>query len=387
MRTCIFDPRMGVSGDMVVAAMIDCGADGKNVVGAMETAGNVLGETKVHISKVQKQGVAATSIEVITELVSHRKSLEMREALEKALALTKVKNKDFARKCLNTLLQAESHVHSCLIDDLILHETGSPDTLCDIVGATLACESLGLFECMVLSTPIATGYGFIKTHHGVMPIPAPATAEILKGCLIESGTVEGELTTPTGAAILKTLLHNQVTHIPPMKLEGAGYGAGKKDFALPNVLRVLFGEEEGHREEVVMLETNLDDVTGEIMGNAVTHLDCLDFAIIPTTTKKNRPGYILQVICEKGKEALVAEEIFKRTGSLGVRSMPVDRFVFEREIQKARVNGEEVGIKTSRRGKEVVRRKPEFEDIVKLAQKKGISLFEAERMVMRNEKD
>ncbi len=291
----------------------------------------------------------------------------------------------FSIETLETLLRAEEAVHGNE-EELHLHELGSADTLVDILGTAKLTEELGFFSenARVYSSPVLAGRGTVETSHGAVPVPPPVTAEILKSFKIpfKFSSVEGELATPTGVAILANLVHSFQHPYYPVKVESIGRGAGTLDIdAIPNVLRIMVLSSEAEVGAVSVLETSVDDVTGEVLGYVLDKLydeGALDVQIIPTITKKNRPGYIIFVLGEVGSEEALARVLMEETGTLGVRiSTSQMRITSEREVKKVEVSlpgfkgTARVKVSYSGKSRHV---KAEFEDAKKIAQKTGLPL-------------
>jgi uncharacterized protein (TIGR00299 family) protein len=255
------------------------------------------------------------------------------------------RQKDLAKRIFQKLAEAEAKVHGSTIEKVHFHEVGAVDSIADIVGAAIGFDLLGIER--IVCSPVPTGHGFVEIAHGRCSIPAPATGELLRGVPLAALDVEGELTTPTGAAIVAALAE-QFGHLPTMTVDRIGYGAGQKDFPQPNILRLLVGEAASatvpssdsastrrpQTESIVLLETNLDNATGEIMGHAVDRLwaaGALDVALTPIQMKKGRPGILLSVQSRPIDAAKLETILFRETPTLGIRSMPVLRTVLARE--------------------------------------------------------
>ena len=247
------------------------------------------------------------------------------------------RQKDTARRIFTALAEAEARVHGLPVEEIHFHEVGAADSIADIVGAAVGFDLLGVER--IVASPVPTGMGKVKIAHGECSIPAPATAELLKGIPLAASAVEGELTTPTGAAILATLV-DSFGPLPAMKIERIGYGAGQKDFAgQPNILRLLVGEAVDTAgaaplphtflsDAVCVLETNLDDITGEIVGYSISRLwdaGALDVYTTPIQMKKNRPAVKLTVLCRPEDAPAMEEILFAETTTLGVRSWTASR--------------------------------------------------------------
>ncbi len=335
MKAILFDPFSGASGDMTTAALIDLGADATRVKKAMELAADV----DVDISKTNKKGISAHSLSVSTRKEG---SLGFSEILDRINSLDLPHDIiSDAISIFNILGKAEATVHGVAIEKLHFHELGQEDAIADIIGACTAFHDLGLKKQRIYCTPISAGAGFIEFSHGKFPAPSPAALEILKEYSLpwKTGPVEWELLTPTGAALLAHFV-NEKGACPPMKTERIGYGAGSRDLFIPNVLRIISGEVDDAliQDRIEILETNVDDVTGQVLGNLIDELldaGALDVSVIPATMKKGRSGHIIQVITKPENSTVLSRKIMEETGSLGIRIIPVKhRLIAEREINE-----------------------------------------------------
>jgi len=404
-RVLVVDPRTaGISGDMTVAALLDAGADAASVVNAMKSPAGVLpgcNEIRVEVAAVDRHGIRATQVTVaVHEDYEHRAPSAMLEAAASCLQTLRLSDpaRRFALDSLNALVSAEATVHGRNPQDLELHETGSADTLADVLGTAAGLDALGtLADTAVFVTPVATGGGVANFSHGAVSCPAPATLEILRthGLFFRGGPVECELATPTGAALLAALAPTPATSYPPMKPTRVGYGAGSRELAeMPNVLRLTFGETLSlglAADEVWVIETNIDDATGETIGHAMQQLlkaGARDAIVIPMSTKKSRPGHVLQVIADASNVEHLSSTVIALTGSLGVRVRPSERRILLRESTTVRVSlGDtvhEVRIKVARdTAGRVVRIKPEYDDLATAAERAGRPLREVEDAATR----
>jgi len=386
MKAILFDPFSGASGDMIIGALIDMGASVSRVKEAIKLAACV----DVEISKTRKKGISASSVRVNTKKEESHRFAELIERV-KSLALDTDIISD-AEAVFNILARAEAKVHGAAISNLHFHELGQEDAIADIVGACTAFHDLGLKECRIYCTPISAGAGFVEFSHGKFPIPAPAALEILKEYSLpwQSGPVEGELLTPTGAALLAHFV-NEKESCPQMRTEHIGYGAGSSDPPIPNVLRIISGEIDDAliSDRIEMLETNVDDVTGQVLGNLIDLLleaGARDVSIIPATMKKGRSGHIIQVIAKPEDSQKLARRIIEETGSLGVRIIPVKhRFIAQREMGEVKlaIKGREFGvsIKIARDLRGVLLNiSAEFEDCKKVSRESGISVRDVIRL-------
>ncbi|MEM3000201.1 MAG: nickel pincer cofactor biosynthesis protein LarC [Candidatus Bathyarchaeia archaeon] len=385
----------GISGDMFLGALIDLGANVSKVtaaIKALEKKEYGYKNIKVHVQRVMRKGFKATKIDATAESTHIKSGLELITIVEesaKNLQLSETAQK-FASNAIRTLVNAEAALHGGELSDAHLHEVSLVDTPAEIVGAAVAMEDLGLFNAKVYATPVSVGGGLFKFSHGTVSSPAPATLAILtsKNFPLKGGPVETELTTPTGAAILVNLAEEVSKFYPEMALLKVGYGAGNKDFEeMPNVLRVTLGtplEKRLLTDSVVILETNIDDATGEVIGYTMDKLlreGAKDVCIIPMFTKKNRPGQILKIIADAKDAQRLSRVIIEETGTLGVRMYPCTRHILNRELFSVdvKIEGEEeaVKVKVARdsQGK-IIQIKPEYEEVKKLAEKKGKPLRE-----------
>jgi len=397
-RVVVIDCQLaGIAGDMLLGALIDLGAEAEKVVDAMESIkGYIEGcdRLEVTVHDVTRRKVQAKKVEVrVEEKIERRAGTELKNALLSCLEHLKFSREAhrFAVSSLEALIKAESKIHGETLERVHLHETGSADTLADIIGVTTALEDLKLFKnTKIYSTPVAVGGGLFKFSHGLASSPAPATLEILRtrNFAFVGGPIDAELTTPTGAALLVNLADEVVRYYPLMKPTVVGYGAGAGDFEeVPNVVRVTLGETYDSTffmDEVCVLETNLDDVSGEVIGYTVNKMlkeGARDVCVIPMFTKKNRPGHILKVIADKEDVERLAKLLMEETGTLGVRIVPYSRFVLDRQIVLVEVKTGEIcgkaAVKVARDRKgRILQIKPEYEDAKCIADKANKPLRE-----------
>jgi uncharacterized protein (TIGR00299 family) protein len=328
----------GVSGDMLTAALIDAGAPAGKVKKAMLEAGRLFGELEVAIKHTRVSGIRATRVEVRTSDVGGRSYPAIVKELENLRLPPQVRRG--VMDALTALARAEATVHGKELNSLVLHEVGAADAVADIVGCFTAAYELGLLDREVLASEVAVGKGLTAVGHGEIPLPAPAVLEILRGVPISGKPIEAELTTPTGASLLVALVDRFVPAYPAMTIEAIGYGAGARKLeGLPNVVRICLGELSGRAlelEEVNQLETNVDDVSGEVIGYVIERLmaeGALDVSATPMLMKKGRPGHLIRVICRREDSGRLAELLMLHTGTLGVRVLPVScRYVLPRRM-------------------------------------------------------
>jgi len=383
---------VGISGNMIVAALLDLGANPKRVLSAIRSIKEYVegcGTIDVDLSETTRCGLRAKQVKIIAhETVKHRSGSELMAAVtNSAIGLNLSSSAQiFAERSVGTLLEAESGLHGESVENVVLHEAGSVDTVVDIIGVAAALDDLGAFRDMkVYSTPVAVGGGLFSFSHGTVASPAPATLEILtkRGFTIVGGPLDCELSTPTGVAILTSLAERSLRYFPAMKPKAVGYGAGEKEFdAVPNILRIVTGEAsrlDPLEDRVVLLETNLDDVTGETVGYTVERLlsaGAKDAAVTPIFGKKSRPGWIVSVIAEERDVDKLIDMLTLETGTLGVRVHPCHRKILLRESRKVEVEiagaKAEVNVKiASDRFGKVTNLKPEYDDVRNLALRLG----------------
>ncbi|MEM9352994.1 MAG: nickel pincer cofactor biosynthesis protein LarC [Planctomycetota bacterium] len=333
MRIAYLDCASGVSGDMMLGALIDAGVDLAAVQAAVDSLG--LPNCRLQTETVKKRGFRALQLTVHHEPEhAHRHLHHIEEMIERS-ALTSEQRR-LALAIFGRVAEAEAKVHGTTIEKVHFHEVGAVDSIADIVGSAVAWSLLGVdrVEC----SPVPTGNGFVEIAHGRCAIPAPATGELLKGVPLAATDVEGELTTPTGAAIVAEMA-DAFGNLPAMSIEAIGYGAGQKDFPQANLLRLLVGESAGPAGEVqsdtiTLLDTNLDDCSGEQIGRCAELLwaaGALDVCITPLTMKKGRPGVHLSLHCRPADADKLAEIVFTETTALGMRRSRADRLVLPRE--------------------------------------------------------
>ena len=278
------------------------------------------------------------------------------------------------------IADAESKVHGRPVSDIHFHEVGTLDAVADVVGVCLLMETLSPEQ--VIASPIHTGSGHVHCAHGILPVPAPATAQILTGIPSYGGAVKGELCTPTGAALLKHFV-SRFGDRPVMTIETVGYGMGKKDFEQANCVRAFLGESEGTREQITRLECNLDDMTGEDIGFATEQLFAAGALEVYTQSvgmKKSRPGVLLSVICLPADADRLAETIMKHTTTLGVRRQDLSRYALRRKIETVDTDWGKVRVKRAS-GMGAAREKYEYDDLAALAKEHGVSLGEVREMI------
>ncbi|MBI5887548.1 MAG: nickel pincer cofactor biosynthesis protein LarC [Deltaproteobacteria bacterium] len=395
MKILYLDCPMGISGDMFLAALIDLGADSRAILREIEKLG--LGPVKVKIAKETRHSITATSFRAAHMHEHRHRTFKDIKNIISASALSK-EVKDLSVAIFKNIAAAEGRIHGISAQKVHFHEVGAMDSIIDIVGAAVAVTSLKADR--VISSPIPLGSGWAKTMHGTLPIPAPATVELLKGVPVLSSDAPFELTTPTGAAIVKTIASG-FGPIPDMIIEDTGYGAGKKDFKeRANVLRAVTGvmpdglkglgplrglsphADNGQArgaEKLFMIETNIDDMSPQIAGYLMETLfaaGALDVYFTPVQMKKTRPGILLSALAEGDRVSGIVDAIFRESTSIGVRSYAVERHCLGRKTVKVKTPYGTVGFKVSLRNGKPVNIQPEYDECRAIAAKKKVPLKE-----------
>jgi uncharacterized protein (TIGR00299 family) protein len=369
--TCYLDAFSGISGDMLVGALADAGADALTIVNAV--ASLEVGAA-VSFEKVKRRGIAATRYVVsVQEAQTHRHLSQILAMIAKADLSARAKEN--AERVFRKLGEAEAEVHQIPIEKVHFHEVGAADSIADIVGACVGFDALGV-DCVVCS-PVNVGSGTVQTEHGVLPVPAPATARLLADVPIYARGPAVELTTPTGAAVAVSLA-SRFGVLPAMKLARTGYGAGCRDFSEhANVLRVILGEPTGVQEalEVCVIEAHIDDLNPQVLAYAAERLlegGALDVALQSLVMKKGRPGHLIRVITRPEDRERLSQLIFAETTTLGLRIYAAERRVQARDSTQVTTPYGTVRVKVSSEGSYA----PEYEDCRQLARQSGVPLRE-----------
>jgi uncharacterized protein (TIGR00299 family) protein len=367
--TCYFDAFSGISGDMTVGALADAGADQaaiSNAIASLEAGATVSFE------KVKRHGIGATKYHVAAEETKkHRHLSHIVKMIEKGNLTESARRRAIA--IFQKLGEAEAYVHQTSIEKVHFHEVGAADSIADIVGAAVALDSLGIDT--IVCSPVNVGSGTVNTEHGVLPVPAPATARLLTGAPVYARGPEMELTTPTGAAIASTL-SVRFGPMPAMKIAATGYGAGSKDFTEhANVLRVVTGETTAADEALTVhvIEANIDDLNPQVLAYASERLlefGALDVSMQHLVMKKGRSGTLLRVVARPEHREALVQVIFAETSTLGLRIYPAERRVQARTFTEVETPYGTVKIKVSAEGSYA----PEYEDCRKLAAQSGVAL-------------
>jgi uncharacterized protein (TIGR00299 family) protein len=364
-----FDAFSGISGDMLVGALADCGADPAAIKAAIDS---LQINATVSFEKVKRGGMAATKFRVVTEETKKHRHLPYIEKLIGGGQFSETARRN-AIATFRKLGEAEATVHAVPIEKVHFHEVGAADSIADIVGAAVALDLLGIES--VACSAINVGSGTVMTEHGLLPVPAPATARLLDGIPIYARGPAMELATPTGAAFVSALAQ-RFGAMPPMKITGIGYGAGDRDFPdHANVLRVMIGEPTGAGEAlaVSVIEANIDDLNPQVLAYTSERLmesGALDVSLEPIVMKKGRPGHLLRVVAKPEDREALAQIIFAETSTLGLRIHAAERRVQARSFHEVETPHGAVRMKVSSDGSYA----PEYEDCRALAAKTGVAL-------------
>lgn len=374
MKCLYFDCFAGISGDMTLGALMDLGLPRKYLVEELKKLG--LSGYSIRVSRALRMGISGKRILVKTgsKKSGHRSYKDIEKIINKSALKSQIK--ESSRAIFYRIAAAEAQIHNKKVSEIHFHEVGALDSIIDIVGCAIGIDFLGVEQFYASSIPL--GHGFVKCRHGTLPVPAPATLSLLKGVPVYASGIQSELVTPTGAAIVSSLVKD-FGPLPAMTIIKTGYGAGSRELeAIPNMLRLILGEAEGTfgKDSVRVLEANIDDMSPEWTGYLMEKLfeaGALDVLLIPAYMKKNRPGVLLQVICSEDKRPLLTRLIFQESTTVGVRSFPAERAVLKRRPGKlkTRFGTLQVKIFKDENGEYMV---PEFEECRKAAIKRKVPL-------------
>jgi uncharacterized protein (TIGR00299 family) protein len=383
MKYIYFDASAGLSGDMILGALLDLGVSSSLF---KEKIAELKLPVEIQLKETKRASLRGLKVDV---LVKAKKTVERKRSdIENIIMRSRFSSsvKKNASAIFKKLFEAEARVHGYSINEAHLHEAGADDAIVDIVGCCFLVERLEISE--FYCSPLNLGQGWVKSSHGHLPVPAPAVAELLKGIPVYSAWIKKELVTPTGAAIISTLVKKFIP-LPELSYEKIGYGAGTRNFPnLSNILRVFYGNKKEFNAEkkVYIIEANIDDSSPQVLAafsETALKSGALDVFLTPVLMKKGRLATKLTVLAEIDKIDSLISAIFKETSSIGVRYFPVERRVLERKMKKVGILGEEVAIKISyHEGKEVNIR-PEFSDCVRLAKKSDLSVKEIMQLVLK----
>ena len=380
MRILYFDCFSGASGDMTLGALLSLGLPKEKLLQELKKLN--LENYSVEIFPGSRSGIAATGVEVRVgrQHHHHRRFSDIRALIQDSALEPAVK--EISLKIFQRLAEAEAKVHSQNIDEVHFHEVGAVDSIVDIVGTAVGIAFFNPER--ILSSELPMGRGFVNCQHGRLPLPAPATIEILKGYPVKKVEVEGELVTPTGASIVATL-SSGIAAWPDGIVKAVGYGMGKSEFPdRPNLLRLILSEGEGlyDSDRAMILEANIDDMNPEFYGFIMERLfaeKALDVSLSHLLMKKNRPGILLRVIAEEEDAEKLSEIILKETTTLGVRRYPVMRKKLPREVKEIETKFGKIRVKTSGD----IRFQPEYEDCRRVAMEKGVPIQEVYQEAMK----
>ncbi len=388
MKTLYFDCFAGASGNMILGALIALGVDENKLIEQIKLLDAA--DFEIEFKTVDKSGIAAVHADVkVPHEHAHRHLSTIEKIINDSRLSDKIKRRSI--EIFTRLAEAEAKVHGISIEKVHFHEVGAMDAIIDVVGACVGFEILGV-EKFVCSR-IHVGSGFAKMAHGTFPIPPPAVAELLKDIPIYSTEIEGELITPTGAAIISTVC-NSYGPIPEMRTEQIAYGAGTREYQdFPNVLRLMIGEVQSSKfkvqgslqtdnqqlitDNLLLIETNIDDLSPEILGLVLEkafEIGALDCWFTAIQMKKNRPATKLSILCKSDEKEKFLELIFKETTTLGVRVSFVERNCLPREIVRVETKFGAIDVKVAKSGEKIMNAKPEFEQVKEIANKAGVSV-------------
>ncbi|MEM2160616.1 MAG: nickel pincer cofactor biosynthesis protein LarC [Candidatus Nitrosotenuis sp.] len=390
----LIDPQIaGISGDMLLSALVDLGAQKSKIISGVKESQKFLHGskiTKIDFKKVDKHGTNATTLVLNLDEHHHeRKGIEIQDCIAKTASKIGLSGRaaKFAKDSIETLILAESKIHGIPKNSVHFHEAASIDTVIDIVGTAIALDDLKIFDQEILTMPVAVGNGTLSFSHGTVSNPAGAILEIFakSGILIAGNDANSELATPTGAAMLVNLAQRCVQHYPLMKIVSVGYGAGQKNFeGFSNVLKLVRGEKPNLQTDTVsVLETNVDDVSGEVLAHVIDKImtsGAKDISVIPTMTKKGRPSHMISVICSPKDVDRLTNILISETGTLGVRIRSSERFVVPRKIIsiKIKIHNKDFAVRCKTAGKSF---KVEYDDIKKISEKLELTFKQTEELI------
>ena len=378
MKVAYFDCIAGASGDMILGALVDAGLPVEFLQAKVDELG--LADVEIHSRQVMKNGYRAMKVDVIVRETAHERRLSDIVALVERSRLPESIIQP-ALQIFRQFGEIEAKIHGVPIDQVHLHELGGQDTIVDVVGALAGLDFLGVKQ--IYASPLPMGArGFTRGAHGVIPLTAPATLEILKGVPVAGSDLDMELVTPTGAILLKSLAES-FGPIPPMTIDSVGYGAGDRELPIPNLLRLILGEQpaplQGGVETLVSLETNIDDLNPEFYDHVFSLLfeaGALDVTLAPVQMKKNRSGTLLRVLCQPERANALGEILFSETTTLGIRKQTIERHSLARTIHPVETRYGTVRVKAGQLGEGRFKYAPEYEDCRLLAEENGVPLRE-----------
>jgi uncharacterized protein (TIGR00299 family) protein len=384
MLVAYFDCFSGISGDMILGALLDAGLSRKTLEEALRCL--PLSDYRITVTTEARHGVRGTRFVVHLDRPEPRERSyrDITQLLSAAALPPAVKTQSLA--VFHCLAQAEAHIHQKTIDEVHFHEVGAVDSLIDIVGAVAGIHSLGVEH--IIASPLPLGSGFVHCRHGTLPVPAPATVEILRDVPVYGGTLPGELVTPTGAAFLRTLAQ-AFGPLPSLRITTVGYGVGTHDrIEAPNLLRLILGEDDHSalRERLEVIETTIDDMNPQWYDHLIELLytqGALDVILVPVQMKKNRPGTMLKVTAQEAAKQRLLQVLFRETTTIGIRSYPVERVKLARRAETVATPWGDVRVKVIERPEGLVETVPEYEDCKRIAREHKIPLKQVYQEIAR----
>jgi uncharacterized protein (TIGR00299 family) protein len=375
MKVAYFDCFSGISGDMFIAALLDAGLEFNALQDGLKTLG--LADVELKSTKVTRKNISAVKFDVIDNSKKvYRHLPDLNRIVDESGLQESVKEQ--ARKVFLRIAEAEARCHGVSLEKVHFHEVGAVDTIIDVAGALVGLQQLGIQK--VVASKINVGNGTVEFSHGRFPVPAPATTDLLRGVPVYATDSQAELVTPTGAALITSLAESYST-LPVMKIEAVGYGAGSRELASPNVLRVLIGQSEPGEglssDSITVLESNIDDMNPEIYAHLFDRLlaaGALDVFFSTISMKKNRPGIKLTVLIQPGHEKKFSDIILSETTSIGIRYRVEQRLKLYREIRVYRTSLGEAKVKVASRDNKIVHYAPEYESCRQLADSNKLPL-------------
>lgn len=384
MKVLYFDCFSGISGDMTLGALLDCGINGEKF--KEEIAKLNIGGYRIDIKKGMKNGISGTDVNVILSSDkeesddfcdhdneghhNHRNLSDIEKIIDDSSLDERVK--DLSKHMFRKLAVSEARIHGKDIKEVHFHEVGAVDSIIDIVGTAICVVQLKVDK--FISSPVNTGMGFVKCQHGIIPVPGPAALELLKGIPVYSMDINTELVTPTGAAIISTLC-SEFGPLPHMVVERCGYGCGKKDIKIPDLLRVVIGEDKRNDDHLTMMECNIDDMNSEFYDYAMEELfkeGALDVFMTNIIMKKSRPAVKLSVLCRSEDIDKLSGIIFANTSSIGIRRYQVERESLSRKTDDIVTKYGTIRVKIAYRNGREVNYAPEYDDVKKAAIESGV---------------
>lgn len=384
MRVAYFDCFSGISGDMILGALLDAGLARETLEETLRCL--PLSNYRIAITTEARHSVRAMRfvVELDRPEPKERSYRDITELIAATALPPAVKTQSLA--VFHCLAQAEAHIHQKRLDEVHFHELGAVDSLIDIVGAVAGIHALGVEE--VIASPLPLGSGFVQCRHGTLPVPAPATVEILKDVPVYGSSLSGELVTPTGAAFLKTLTSG-FGPLPALRITAVGYGAGTMDRTeAPNLLRLILGEKDRalQRETLEVIETTIDDMNPQWYDHLMELLfaqGALDVILVPVQMKKNRPGTLLMVLAQRTEKDALLQVLFRETTTIGIRSYPVERVKLPRREETLATPWGAVRVKVIERPDGLMETVPEYEDCTRIAHEHRLPLKQVYQEIAR----